>query len=485
MASLKKNLVYNFLLSGSQVLLPLISIPYISRVLHPDGVGRVSFIDSFTYYFITVAEFGIMVYGMRAVAREKNNPAKLKILVSELLLLHVLSSLGTLVIYSIAVYFTWYKIHDTRLLFFSLSFLLINFFACEWYFLGLERFRFITIRSLVTRILGILSLFVLVKMPGDYYIYYGIIVSTAIANSIWNNIVLFREFPLDFRKVNWKKHIRFTWVTYLISLLYSITLLLDNVLLGLVSTTVAVGFYAFAMKIVKTAAMLFTDALLVFFPRIVSFVKEKEFAKLQKTITHSVQLIIFLSIPICTGLFILSDELVRLFLSEAFLPAALNLRILAFFPLLKAYNLFLSKQILIPFDKERLFLRSLFAGSCSFIVLTLVLSSWLQDNGASLAIIIAEAITLLINYFYVRKTAREINVFDLRMMFQALLASFLFVPFVYILKRELDADWQVLTISFAGCILIYCCFLLYVVKNDFANLVKISLIRVVQKKLQH
>ncbi|HUR11240.1 MAG TPA: oligosaccharide flippase family protein, partial [Flavitalea sp.] len=273
MASLKKNLVYNFLLSGSQVLLPLITIPYISRVLDPDGVGRVSFIDSFTYYFITMAEFGIMVYGMREVAREKNNPTALKKLLNELLVLHIISSGVSLVIYSVSVYFIWQRIGDVRLLLFSFSFLLVNFLACEWYFLGLERFRYITIRSLVTRILGMVSIFLLVKAREDYYIYYGIIAGAAILNSVWNNLVLFREIPLNFRNVHWKRHIRFTWVTYLISLVYSIPLMLDNVLLGLVSTTIAVGFYAFAMKMVKTTGMLLTDGLLVFFPRIVQYVK--------------------------------------------------------------------------------------------------------------------------------------------------------------------------------------------------------------------
>lgn len=103
--SVKRNLAYNFILSLSQVFLPLLSIPYISRVLDPAGIGEVSFIDSFTFYFISIAEFGIVVYGMREVARLKNEPVEKEKLVSELLFLHIISSSVTLVLYAIAVFY--------------------------------------------------------------------------------------------------------------------------------------------------------------------------------------------------------------------------------------------------------------------------------------------------------------------------------------------------------------------------------------------
>jgi O-antigen/teichoic acid export membrane protein len=482
LASLKKNLFYNFLLSGSQVLLPLITIPYISRVLDPEGVGRVSFIDSFTYYFITIAEFGIMVYGMREVARQKNDPAALKKLLGELLSLHLLSSVFAMILYGISVWLIWYKIQDVRLLLFSFSFLLVNSFACEWYFLGLERFRFITFRSLITRILGIFSIFLLINGPEDYYVYYGIIAGVAILNSVWNNIILFREHPISLRRTNWRKHVPFISITYLISLVYSVPLLLDNVLLGLSTRSAAVvGFYAFAMKMVKTAGMLLTDALLVFFPRVVSYLKEKDYARLQETITRSVQLIIFFAVPVCSGLFLLSDELVRIFLGEAFMPAALDLRILAFFPFVRAYNLFLSKQILIPYDKEKLFLKSLLTGSAVFVVLTLILSSQYADKGACIAILVAESVTLLINYYYVKQTAVAIRVFDSKMLTHALFGALLFVPVVYLIRLKWQADWKILIFSLICCSIVYSMVLLYVVRNKFTAEIKAAVMKVLRR----
>ncbi|HEX4373833.1 MAG TPA: flippase [Puia sp.] len=472
MPSLKKNLVYNFLLSCSQLLLPLISIPYLSRVLHPAGIGKVSFIDSFTYYFITVAEFGIMVYGMREVARVRDDKEERKKLVSELVSLHLVSSFFTLILYFIAVFFVWNKINDVRLLLFSLSFLLVNFFSCEWYFLGMEEFKYITLRSLITRLAGLISIFILIKHPGDYYIYYAIIVLSAIANSIWNNILLFRELPISFKKVNWKKHIRYTWVTYLISIVSSITLLLDNVLLRLMSTADAVGLYAFAIKMAKVSSILMTDTLLVFFPRIVLLLKQENKNELRTVVLRNIQLLILFSLPICAGLFLLSDQLIIIFLGNGFLPAITDLKILAVYPFLKSYNLFLSKQVLIPHNKEKIYLKTLTITGVIFIILSLFLSYHFADKGACYAIVLSEGIGLLLNYYYAKKINDYLKIFDWKSFFHALAGIIIFIPVIYLLKKIILSGILTLILSVTVCFLVYIFTEVFIIRNEFMKFLK-------------
>jgi O-antigen/teichoic acid export membrane protein len=466
--SLKKNLVYNFLLSLSQVLLPLVSIPYVSRVLTPDGIGRVSFIDSFTYYFIAIAEFGIVVYGMREIARvQDDKPARDK-LVSELLSLHVLSSSISLILYSIAVFFAWKNIQDIRLLLFSLSFLLVNFFACEWYFLGLEQFRYITLRSLCIRLLGLASLFILVKQPADYYIYYAIIALSSIITSLWNNYLLFKEVKVSFRNIQWKKHIAFTKVTYLISLTYGVNLLLDNVFLRFASTATAVGYYAFSMKIIRTSGALLSDSLLVFFPRIVALIRQQDTAQLKAVVKRNLQLIIFFAVPLCVGTCLVADSLVVVFLGDQFLPVVPNLWILAAFPLLRTYNLFLSKQILIAHNREALYLRSLVWGSLLFMALCISFSYFWADRGASFAIMIAEVAVLILNYTYARRTAPELPLVDAAGFGQSLGSALLFIPVVYFLKQWNTSPLAILVSSITACIILYITMQLFVMRNAFA-----------------
>ena len=447
-------------------------------MLNPDGIGRVSFIDSFTYYFISIAEFGIMVYGMRGIARLKNNFAERSKFVSELLALHVISSSFSLLLYSISVYFLWDKIQDIRLLLFSVLFLLVNFFACEWYFIGIERFGYITIRSLLVRLAALVVMFLLVRSPADYYIYYAIMVVAAVAISIWNNVILFREMRVNFRGVNWKKHIRFTRVTYFLSLTYGVTLLLDNVLLRLVSTVAAVGLYAFSMKVVRITSSLLTDSLLVFFPRIVSLIQEKNQKALQEVAMQNLQLITLLSIPLCAGIFLLSEELVLVIFGEKFLPAVGDLKILCIYPILKAYNLFLSKQILIAHNEEKLYLRSLVTGGLLFIPITLLLSYFYADKGACIAMLMAEIIILLMNYYYVKQTVPDLKVFDHTSIVHALAGSLLFVPVIYFTGSVTQSDrFLVLIISIPVCVILYFLVQIFIIRNAFMLLLKGSMLR--------
>lgn len=477
MPSIRRNLVYNFILSISQVFLPLLSIPYISRVLTPAGIGEVSFIDSFTFYFISIAEFGIVVYGMREVARLKNESEEKYKLVSELIFLHIISSTVTLIFYAASVFFIWNKIHDTRILYFSLAYLLVNFFACEWYFLGMERFRYITFRSVSSRLLGLLCIYILIKQPRDYFLYYAIIASSAILNSVWNIYILFKEVPISFRQLDWKRHIPKLKITYFISLVYGITLILDNVLLRIVSTASAVGYYAFSVKIVRISTTLLSDSLQVFFPRIVAFLKEENHEQVQLMITRNLQLLILFSVPICAGVFLLAEPLVVTFLGNQFIPATDNLRILAIFPLLKSYNHFLSKQVLISHNRERLYLNSLIITSLVFVVLMLVLSYQYADSGASCAIMLAEVLLLLINFYYVRKTSLHLNVFDTRTFVDALIGASLFIPIIYVVRNLVSSPLGILVISISACLVIYIGVQTYVIRNRFMLTLKGIIVR--------
>jgi len=449
-------------------MIPLLSIPYISRVLDPDGIGHVSFIDSFSYYFVVIAEFGITVYGIREVAKVRDNKERLRELVSELFLLHFITSLVTLVFYAISVYFLWDKIRDLRLLLFSLSFLVISFFSCDWYFLGRERFRYITIRSIIVRVSGLVSIFILIKQPKDYYIYYGIIVASSVVTIIWNNYVLFREVKFFLKKTKWKKHLRHVWVIYLINLFYSVPLMLDNVLLRLVSTASAVGLYSFSIKVVRTGTSLLTDSFLVFFPRIVSLVRDKDDVQIQQKLILNVQFILLASVPMGIGLFLIADELAVVFFGQKFLMAANDLRLLSFFPFLKGISLFFSNSVLIAHQQERFFLRNLVLSSCLFVPAALFLASIYNDFGICIAVIAAELFLMAANYFTVKKRLPLLQIFDPTTALHALVGGLLFIPVVYITRHFIYSDQWRLIISIVACMGCYGLFLVLVARNKFA-----------------
>jgi O-antigen/teichoic acid export membrane protein len=468
LANLKKNLVYNFLLSCSQVLMPIISMPYIAQVLHPEGIGKVSFIDSLSYCFVTLAEFGIVAYAIREVTQVRHEPEKLRKLVSELFLLHCITSGIALIIYSITVYALWSRIQDMRLIFFSVSFLLMNCFSCEWFFWGLEKFRYITIRSFIIRALGVIGLFILVKKPDDYYIYYAIITITAIITLLTNIVNVFREFPLTLKNVHWKRHLRHTLTTYFISLVYSIMVWFDNVLLGIVSTAAVVGIYAMSIKMVRVAVALFTDMFLVLYPRTTTLLYEEKEKELQATISRSVQLIFIITIPASAGIFLLAEPLVKALLSEKFYLVAENLQILAWLPLIKTYNLFLGKQILMAHGKNKLQLRSLITGSVVYVVLMLLLPNYLQARGACYAMVAGEAVVLLMGLLYVKTGFPGMNIFDTAAFLQSVFTSLLFIPVVWFLNIYVLSPVWLIVLTILICAPMYFLMQLLVMKNKLA-----------------
>ncbi|HEX6427009.1 MAG TPA: flippase [Niastella sp.] len=469
MGNLKKNLVYNFLLSCSQILMPLISIPYISRILTPEGIGKVSFIDSLSYCFVTIAEFGIVVYGIREIAKVKHNKDQLRKLVSELVVMHCITSGITLIFYGITVYILWHKIQDIRLVFFSVSFLLVNAFACEWYFWGLEKFRYITIRSFISRLLAVISLFILVTEPADYYIYYGIITTAAIINLLSNLINVFKQFPLTLKEIQWKRHVKHTLTTYSISIVYSIMVWLDNVLLGIVSTAAVVGMYSMSIKMIRVGVSLFTDMFLVLYPRTTTLLYQEKDKELQQTILRSVQLVFIITIPASFGIFLLAEPLVKTLLAVSFYPVSVNIQILALLPLIKTYSLFLNKQILMAHGKERLQLYGLIIGSSAYILLMLCLSYYLHDLGACYALIFGETIVLALGYLFVKKYFPGMQIFDTVTFLQSILTSLLFIPIIWLLKMYLTSPVLIILLTVAICVPVYFIIQLLVMKNKLVN----------------
>ncbi len=462
---MKKNLVYYFILSASQVLLPLVSVPYVSRVLDPSGVGRVTFIDSLVYFFSIIAEFGVASYGIREVAKLKDRPGQLNKLIPELLVLHLFTTLATLVLYLGTIYLVYDKVADIRLVVFSVVFLLVNAISCEWYFYGTERFRYISVRSVLIRLTAIACIFIFVRESTDYYLYYVILVSAVAMLAALNILALLRSQRLTFRNLRWSRHVRHTWITFLISLLTSVFVYLDNVMLGVLTTAYMVGLYVFAMRIVRVSGSLITDTLQVFFPAIVSLIRMDNTEKLQLTLLRCIQLITTFSVPLMTGTFLLADEIVGIILGPSFAASADNLRILAFYPFLRAHNLFFGRQVLMAHDYERYMLRSLACGSVILVALIVLLAGKWGGIGVSSAVLLAEMVMLLMNYSYAVKCVPGMRLVDWKCFYQSVLSSLLFVPIIMLVSRTFTESWLVLIVAFVACLLVYAICQLFIFQN--------------------
>lgn len=400
--ALKKNLLYNILLSISQVLFPFITIPYISRVLSAEGIGQVAAIDSFSYFIVTLADLGFGAYAVREIAAVQENAMKRKKRVSELLSLHLLSSAVCLLLLS--VYFFWRGqfVYPSPLWQLSLAFIALQAFNTEWYYWGMERFSYIALRSIATRILGIIILFTCVQHASDTAWYYGTIVFTLLLNIVSNSIPLWKQ--LTWQSKSFSKDLRACIPTYVIAVIHSITLMLDNVVLSITASFSAVAFYSQAAKIVRLSSAFITDSTTVLFPRTSALLAKNDLMAAKQLQQDSMSLSLLLALPLSVGLFVFADPFTRIYFSDSLMPIAYNIKIMSAYPVLKSCSLLYSRQVFMANRLDAIALRGYAWGAVTFIITATALTLLWKDNGNAWAIIFSEVAVLV---YFIRQSVHH------------------------------------------------------------------------------
>jgi len=433
--NIRRNLAFNFLLSASQIIFPLVTIPYITRVLDPEGVGKVAFIDSLTYFFTVIAEFGIVTYGIREVARVQGDPAERSKVVSELLLIQFIASSIAMVLYGAAILFWFDKIGDPILVVLSACFFLANFLYCEWYFWGRERFRYITVRSMAIRLAGIVAIFLLVREQQDNRMYYGVMVGSSIAVLASNFIVMARQNDISFRELAARRHIRPLLVNFGISLTYSITTLTDVPVVRLAAGVHAAGLYVMAARMVKLSSSVLTDIFLVLYPHTVRVAMQDDKAHLYRTLPDYSDLLLAISLPASALLFLCAPDIVRILLGPSFADVTPQIEWLSPYPAIVSFSLFLNKQVLMVHDREDRVLRALLVGNLFFLPACIFMATKYSGPGACIALVTAESIILAFNFIYCRNLLPNVELVRFRSVLRTIAGIALLFPLRWAIAR--------------------------------------------------
>ena len=266
--SLKVNFIMNALLTMSSFLFPLITFPYVSRVLLPVGTGRVSFANSVVTYFVMLSQLGIPTYGIRACAVVRDNKDKLKETVYELFIINIIMSVLAYIVFFITL-FTIPRLRSDKILFLITSSLIFfNTIGVEWLYKALEQYTYIAVRSIIFKFIALLAMFVLVHDENDYIIYGAISIFAASASNVFNFIRLRKIIGRGkIKKLNLRKHLRPVLTFFIISCATTIYTNLDNVMLGFIKDDIEVGYYNAATKIKNILVSVVTSLGTVLLPR--------------------------------------------------------------------------------------------------------------------------------------------------------------------------------------------------------------------------
>ncbi len=426
MSSIRRNAVYNTFLSLSQVLVPVIVFPYVSRVLGPKGIGDIGFVDSFLQFAVLLAALGIPIYGVREIAKTRHDRLRRSQLFSELLLLHFLSTFLISIFYwALFTYHPKLAIHH-GLFVISLGMMYMQVFMIEWLFQGVEAFSFITKRALVFRLLSVVLIFSFVTEADDTLVYFLIIFLTGTSNMIVNIIYAKRYVELRFRGLDLARHLKPLFYIFSFGIVVSFYTVLDTALLGLLRDTSEVGYYSAATRVVKLVLTVLTAFVLVAIPRLSVSFNSGDLPVVHHLLGKSFGYIALIGVPAAVGLMVYANDLMMLFAGPEFVPAVAALRIMTASVLIIGLSNVFGMQILNPSNNERLFFRAALMGMLVSLAFNLTLIPYFGLYGTAITNVVTELTVLVLLIIY---SARVIDFRPKwRKIGEALLSCAPFIP---------------------------------------------------------
>lgn len=462
---LKKNLFLNTVLSVSNVLFPLLTFPYTARVLQPVGIGVVSYVDSFVQFFLLVAALGIPTYGIREVARTRNDAGQLSRLVSELLLIHLLMTLLSLVVFG-GIILANPRMHAyPDVCFIGMGVLSFGILQVEWFFAGLERFDFIVARTLLVKILSLALLFVVVSDQDDYARFYFITLFVSVVGGLVNLRALMKQVKLTSKALNFRRHLKPLLLILGASLAVSTYIIVDSMILGTISNERAVGLYSTAVKINKVPVAIVSAMSAVVIPRLSVAFRDGDWSTARHLLGKSFEYILFLAVPISVGLFVAASEIIQVLVGSNFAAGIITVQIMAPLVVLLGLSNLFGMQMLAPMGKERWLLIAVSFGMVVSVAGNFMLIPVWQHNGAATINLLVEGlVTLLLGMFAIRFVQVR---FPLAALIKALAASLPFWGVSWLCNTlELANPGIRLAILILGCSAVYVFIQLWIFRNQ-------------------
>ena len=401
--SLKLNAALNVLRTIMSLIFPIITFPYASRILLPEGIGKVNFVNSIVSYFSMLAMLGIGTYGTREAAKLRNDKEGLNQFCSEVFTINLLSTIVAYVFFFIISFcIPFLRNYRTLLLLASIT-ILFTTIGIGWFYGGIEEYAYITIRTVLFQIISIALLFIFVKTEKDvvYYLLIGIV--SSVGSNLLNLIHARKFIKLSITKPNISKHFKPICLLFGITVISSIYNMLDTTMLGFLSNDEQVGFYTAATKINKMVLMLVTSVSAVIFPRLSYYANNNETKEFNNLVSKSFSFLLCISIPATIGLNLLSNQIMLLFSGENFIPAIPVMKLMNPIIIIISISSFIGSQIFIPLKKEKTTIRAVSLGAAINFILNLILIRKYNAYGAAIATLTAESAVLIHQFIFARQ----------------------------------------------------------------------------------
>lgn len=401
--SVKKNFIYSGILTASQYFFPLITYPYISRVLGVSNIGIVNYIDSIINYFILFSMLGMAVVGIREIAMAKNGKKALSNTFWGLFILNGLTTIIALAILVICIYVVPEFEKYRMLLFIGVIKLVGNFCLIDWFYKGIENFKYITNRTILIKLIYVASVFIFIHNSEDYEKFFLLSVLTIGLNAIFNLTYVFRFVLVRNIRINVKAYLKPFISMGGYQILTSMYTSFNVAYLGWTVGTTQVGYYTTATKIYGLILALYGAFTGVMLPRMSSLLAENKMEEFKKYVVKSTNFMLILNIPVILFGLVYAPQIIDIVSGKGYEGAIIPFQLTMILMLLVGYDQIQIIQILMPMKYDKAILVNSAVGAVVGIVANILLVPYFKSIGSAMVLVISELAVLLVARYFIRK----------------------------------------------------------------------------------
>ncbi|WP_346677470.1 oligosaccharide flippase family protein [Erysipelatoclostridium sp. An173] len=406
-SSIKKNFLYNAFYNVLTLILPLITTPYISRVMGAERIGIYSYAYSVAYYFGLFILLGLNNYGNRTIAGVREDKEQLS---KAFWSIYAMQIMMTIIIIIVYIGYVLFFAENKLMAWIQIIYLISVAFDINWFFYGMEQFKMTVTRNSIIKILNLILILLLVKGQNDLYIYAIIMVTGMLVSQLALWMFLKRFIILvKIEITDVLQHIKPNLVLFIPVLAISLYTTMSKIILGALSTMEAVGFYENSNKLTQIPSMAITSLGTVMLPRMSNLVANGKHNEATKYIQKSLIVSVFLSCAMAFGICAVSKKFVPIFYGEGYDPCVEIISILVLSSIFISWANVIRTQYLIPNKQDKIYIISVFLGAGINIVTNLILIPYLDALGAAIATFFAELSVCAYQTYRVRKEIKVIK----------------------------------------------------------------------------
>lgn len=453
MSELKKNFLYNVTYQLLILIIPLLTIPYISRILGSTGVGMYSYTYSIVYYFMIFAMLGLNNYGNRTIAKIRDDKKELSKKFKEIYCMQMITSVCMIILYFVYLIIFEFKYKNIAML--QSLYIISCLFDINWFFFGIEKFKFTVTRNTIIKVLSLIFIFTFVKSEDDIWIYTLILSGSVLISQLllWPFVKKY----IDNVKVKFKdvlNHFKPCLKLFLPVIAIAVYKVMDKTMIGWFSGISEVGFYENAEKIINVPNAIIAALGTIMLPRMSNLYSKNDNEQSKKIIDKSIKLMMFLSFAMTFVLICISKNFSIMFFGKAFEKSGIIIILLSITIIFLSWGNVIRTQYLIPKEYDKIYIKSAFLGAIINFISNLVFIPKYDSIGACIGTIFAELSVMMYQTLSIKD---ELPIFSylksiIPFFFNSLLMFIIIYSFNYM---ELNSIIRILIQIILGCIIYY------------------------------